>query len=322
MNELKLSCIIPVYNGEKFIAGCLKSILDQNFKNLEVIVVDDASTDGTTSIVKKIMKQDARVSLHINSVNQGVSSSRNYGISKATGTHIHFIDSDDNLQKNAYDYIYNFYLEKTSDIIIFDYHQLSIVKFIKSYKTRNLKDNINLAETQQSKAAVLKSGGVVVWNKIFSLEFILKHKLQFINDILYEDIPFFWSTILLANSIYYLNKSLYVYNHRSNSIMNAKLTIHKAKYIVISMMSVKDFLIANNYWQHNEYKNLNIKKLFQAYTSFLSKVKTKKYLLFNKMYHSVLDIDLECIKPYISKWKYYRYSLIKNNKYIIWILLF
>ena len=322
MKEFKLSCIVPVYNGEKFIKHCLTTILKQNVKNLEIIVVNDASTDNTSFVVQEMIKKDSRIKLYTNLTNQGVSGSRNYGISKATGTHIHFIDSDDNLQPNAYDCIYDFFLKNSSDILIFDYHKISYISYFQRYKTRNLKEDTNLANTITSKTDVLKNGGVVVWNKIFSVNFLLKHNIKFIENIIYEDIPFFWSTILLANSIYYIKKSLYKYNHISTSIMNTKLTIHKAKYIVISMLSVKDFLISNDYWKQNEYKILYIKKLLQTYVAFLSKVKTKKHLLFNKMYNNLQSIDLEDIKPYVSKWKYWKYSLLKNNKYYLWVILF
>jgi glycosyltransferase involved in cell wall biosynthesis len=322
MKQFKLSCIIPVYNGEKFIENCLNTILTQNFKNLEIIIINDASTDKTRFIIEKIMKQDSRVRIYNNLTNKGVSVSRNCGILKATGTHIHFIDSDDSLQPNAYDCINDFFINNSSDIIIFDYHKLFFTSLFKLYKTRKLKENTNLADTIKSKSEVLKNGGVVVWNKIFSVNFLLQNNIKFIENIIYEDIPFFWSTTLLANSIYYIKTSLYSYNYRTTSIMNTKLTIHKAKYIIISMSNVKKFLISNNYWNHKEYKILYIKKLFQTYVTFLSKIKTKKPLLFNKMYNNLHDIDLEDIKSYTSKWKYWKYSLLKNNRYYIWVILF
>ncbi len=321
MKNFKLSSIIPVYNGEKFIKKCIKSILNQSIKNLEIIIIDDCSTDNTLSIINNLIKTDSRIKLYCNDSNQGISHSRNLGISKATGTHIHFIDADDYLYDNAYDSIYNFFLTNKADILIFDYYQKSKFLFWSDFKTRNIKENINLATQNNHIEAVLKSGGVVVWNKIFSLDFIIKNNIKFINNIIYEDIPFFWVTILSAKSIYYLKDALYYYNYIPTSIMNSKLTIHKAKYIVLAMLYVKDFLIVNDYWKNNNIKILYIKKLFQSYISFLSKVKTKKSLLFNKMYDSIWDIDLKDIKPYVSKWSYFKYSLLKNNNYYLFFIL-
>ena len=91
---MKISIIVPVYNGEKYFAECIQSILDQSFTDIEVIVINDGSTDGSLPLIKGSAQNDSRVVV-INQKNKGVSAARNAGLSKARGDYIMFVDADD-----------------------------------------------------------------------------------------------------------------------------------------------------------------------------------------------------------------------------------
>ena len=99
----KISFIIPIYNSEKYIEKCIRSIIDQKYKEIEIICINDGSTDNSEVIIKKIQKNDSRIIL-ISKPNGGVSSSRNIGIENASGDYVMFIDSDDYLENS---YLYN-----------------------------------------------------------------------------------------------------------------------------------------------------------------------------------------------------------------------
>src|SRR5690625_956735 len=100
-----VSIIIPVYNTSEYIEHCIKSALNQTYKEIEFIIINDGSTDNSQKILEKIVKVDARVKLYKFAERRGVGSARNFGIEKATGTFIYFLDSDDYLEENSISYL-------------------------------------------------------------------------------------------------------------------------------------------------------------------------------------------------------------------------
>lgn len=117
--DKKISVIIPVYNVEKYISRCLKSILDNTYQNLEIICIDDGSTDGSNNILTEIAILDNRVQI-IKKENGGVSSARNIGLSKCTGDFVTFIDSDDWIHPSFFEILIKIQLEYNADIVITD----------------------------------------------------------------------------------------------------------------------------------------------------------------------------------------------------------
>lgn len=115
----KISVIVPVYNGENDIEKCISKLLEQTFQDVEIIVVNDGSTDRTEQICKQIMTQDTRVKLYTQE-NAGPSAARNKGIELATGEWVVFVDSDDWLESNCLEYVYNVALEENVDIVLWN----------------------------------------------------------------------------------------------------------------------------------------------------------------------------------------------------------
>ncbi len=120
LNEkLKISIVIPVYNVEKYLHQCLKSVINQTYKNLEIICINDGSKDNSLNILNEYLKKDNRIII-VNQKNSGVSSARNKGIRLSTGDFISFIDSDDYLDLNVYEKCVQRIIRDNSDIIIFE----------------------------------------------------------------------------------------------------------------------------------------------------------------------------------------------------------
>lgn len=117
----KVSVIIPVFNSEKYIARCLESIINQTYKNIEVIIVEDHSLDGSLEICEKYSNMDSRIKLYVNN-KKGVSSARNLGISKATGEYITFVDSDDYIENKMYEEMVNYLESNNIDYIVCGYY--------------------------------------------------------------------------------------------------------------------------------------------------------------------------------------------------------
>lgn len=116
--EMKISVIIPVYNIEKFIERCVNSIINQTYKNLEIILVDDGSTDNSGKICDEFAKKDSRI-IVIHKSNKGLSDTRNIGIEKATGDYLSFIDGDDWIEKDTYEQFLLNNKEINADLIVF-----------------------------------------------------------------------------------------------------------------------------------------------------------------------------------------------------------
>lgn len=118
--NILISVIIPIYNAELYLQKCLDSVVNQTLKDIEVICVDDGSTDNSVDIIKKYMMSDSRIKLFQQS-NKGAGAARNYGLKYAIGKYVHFLDSDDWLDLSAYEKTHNVIEETKSDICIFLY---------------------------------------------------------------------------------------------------------------------------------------------------------------------------------------------------------
>ncbi|MED3662284.1 glycosyltransferase family 2 protein [Ureibacillus terrenus] len=146
-NEFLFSIIIPVYNTEKHLHQCLESVINQSYSNIEVILVNDGSTDNSGVICEEISKIDNRVKV-FHTKNRGVSSARNLGLSKATGDYVIFIDSDDWLEKNALESIFKVLQYRLYDLVIFGMVKEIGNKIIPMYPFQESKSYISKKEIE------------------------------------------------------------------------------------------------------------------------------------------------------------------------------
>jgi len=225
---MKISVIVPVYNVESYLEQCLQSIVAQTYTDLEIILVDDGSTDQSAKICEDFAKRDARVKI-IRQMNGGVSSARNTGIKAATGEYITFVDSDDWLEKDMYQNMMreamanngaevlmcDFMNEKdgskekiTADIHSGFYEKLEIVNEL--YPTLLVTENLGRLPI------------VSVWNCLYKKELFLNNKIRFDVNLRYaEDYLFMAAVMVQANSFYYL-KGYYGYHYRQYEISRSK----------------------------------------------------------------------------------------------------
>lgn len=120
----KLSIIVPIYNVEKYLPRCIESILNQTFREFELILINDGSTDNCKEICEKYKKIDSRI-IVVNKKNGGVSSARNFGIDISRGEYIGFVDPDDFIDANMYEILFNTANSYNSDMVICDYYKVS-----------------------------------------------------------------------------------------------------------------------------------------------------------------------------------------------------
>lgn len=215
----KVSIIIPVYNVDKCLEKCILSVLNQTLKSIEIIAINDGSTDRSKEILEYFSNIDSRLKV-INQSNQGVSTARNYGLSIARGEYIGFVDSDDYIAPEMYEKLYNCVKEYDCDIgvaNVFDEKETGkeISLTFETGVTEINKENIDqFLENNISKL------GAAVWHKIFRKTLIIQNNIYFhsYKEVSSEDIVFNLFALACSDSIYYLNEPLYNYIHHPISL--------------------------------------------------------------------------------------------------------
>ena len=203
-----ISVIVPIYNSEAYLNKCIDSLINQTKKDIEIILVNDGSTDASDKIIKSY--KDKRIKYYKNK-NNGIGYSRNFGIDKSNSKYIMFLDSDDYLDIHACEELYKKIEKDKSDVVVSDFIKShngtdEIIK-INDFKKTNLNKNSN----------ILLDINLSPWNKIYSSKLIKDNNIRFPEDIKYEDVLFVLECLDKANNISKLNKALNYYIVRDNS---------------------------------------------------------------------------------------------------------
>lgn len=227
MQAPKISVIIPVYNGEKYLKACIDSIINQRYKDLEVIIVNDGSQDKTREICNAYLEKDKRIRL-INKNNGGVSSARNKGIEVANGEYIIFLDSDDWVEKDFFEKI-NYIHNKNIDLFIY-----GINKINKSSRNRKIEEGGRFLNLQTDIVEMIKSENInSPVNKIYKREIIIKNNILFYTELnLAEDFVFNIEYILCVSNIYKINDKIYNYRINQSNSLTTKYIDNKYQQLI------------------------------------------------------------------------------------------
>ena len=264
---MRLSVIVPVYNVEKYLEECINSIINERIEKMEIIVINDGSTDNSLEILKKIKKTKRESNLKIiEQENSGISVARNKGIEAARGEYLYFIDSDDFLEKNGLKLLLEEIIVKNADIIRGNYVEYySENRIIKQNKMKDteLKGREYLIKRQHTFVPM-------VWNCIYKRKFLLKNNLKFRIGILNEDVEFNFRAIYLAEKIVEKEVIMYNYRKREASIMSKdSLTETRKLEFLNSLYEVGTSL--NKFLKKYNEKNKKIKKMvFRYYFNIFS----------------------------------------------------
>lgn len=210
MDKAKVSVIVPVYNVEDYLERCLNSLVRQTLKEIEIIVVNDGSPDGSQEIVDRFKEKYPDKIVSIILENQGVSNARNVGMEHATGEFIGFVDSDDYVDETMYEKMYEKAKKEDSQIVASGFTKL----YVASSMDFQLGDMELYGKSLRENPKILVSGVPYIWNKIFSRELIIKHNLKFQKFRIFEDLLFTYECFLYANRISKYDRPLYYYRAR------------------------------------------------------------------------------------------------------------
>lgn len=204
--DIKISVIIPVYNAEKYIGQCLESVLSQSLKEIEVICVDDASTDHSLKNIEMYMKRDSRLRVYKNVKNLYAGACRNKGLKIAKGEYVHFLDADDLVEENAYEAYYYAAKKAVADFVKgpsrrFNNDTLEVSTTPLLSFSKITEEKYNKVFTFADDPEIFSHMAVVPWNGIYRRRFLLERNIEF-NDLLcVNDRSFFNEISLAANRI-------------------------------------------------------------------------------------------------------------------------
>lgn len=290
MNIL-VSIIIPIFNVEQYLKRTVDSILNQTYKNIEIILVDDGSIDNSGIICDEYAKEDNRIKV-FHKTNGGVSSARNLGITKATGDFICLVDSDDFIRDTYVEDLLKTVLKYKADIVIclFEYGKSDKFNLFlnKDIESVTLLNNIEALEYLYNKK--LSGTMIVPWNKLYSKK--LFENIKFPDDKIHEDEFIVPVLLYYANRIAIINKYDYYYFQSSGSIMRSEFNIKRLDAVEALEKRIKFFEDKNLIKLKNKTIGLYLHLLF-VYICLLNEIENqnlKKYkiLLINKFINIAL----------------------------------
>lgn len=229
--DIKISVIVPVYNTEKYLKKCIDSILNQSFKEFEIIIVNDGSTDRSADILEEYKTKYDNIVV-INKKNEGQGVARNKALEICRGEYIAFVDSDDYIESNMLQSMYTKNLKNDLDIVVCNY------KFVDINGNRIRDDNIVLNDNEIiNKMECIKRFLVTNTIEGFSCNKLFKKKLfddkniRYPESMKYEDIPTIATLLANANRIGFINEEFYNYFLRENSTVNTKTMKNTVDYV-------------------------------------------------------------------------------------------
>lgn len=244
----KVSVIIPVYNTSEFIADCLESVINQEYQNFEVIVINDGSTDNSEEIIKKYVENDERFRFY-SQTNCGLGFTRNKGISLSRGDYLFFLDADDIIPKQA--------LSKLVDKLKRNDADYSVGKVVRFNKVRkyipvrhiefDLYNDNQVTNIWESTELLQDS---IACNKLWRTGFVLKNNLFFKENSLYEDLSFTTKAAVLANKIAVVKNIVYYWRVRDNeenpSITQQQMSLNNTANRLNVLLENRNWLITSN----------------------------------------------------------------------------
>lgn len=293
-----ISVIVPAYNSEQYLKNCLDSLVNQTKKEIEIIAVNDGSTDNTLKILKDYEKMYPTLIKVISQNNQGLSTTRNMGIKHAVGKYVAFVDSDDEIEFDLLEKVWKKIEEYEYDIVAFD------VKWIypdKEIISPSLVKNSNVGITIEEKKDLLININVMACNKVYKRKLFDDENLLFVPNTWFEDVLLTYKMIPSVRSIAKIDYPGYRYFQRENSITYTySERLNEIHGVMDKIMAYyKENKIFEEYKDELEY--IFIRYSFATYIKRLAKAKNKKKF----------DEGYNLVKKRVSE----SFPNYKNNKY-------
>lgn len=254
---MKVSVIIPVYNVDRYLRQCLDSVLNQSLKDIEVIVINDGSTDRSLSIIMEY-EQRFEQFIFINQMNKGLSASRNIGLRLASGEYVYFLDSDDYLASDALEVFYQEATQHDLDILMFN----STVFYegsnqIEHSFRQGVPEEVVTGEQFFKAFYSDRSYNAATCCQFYRRNFLIDYSLFFFEGIIHEDELYTFESLLLAKSVKYLPQPLYFRRVHEGSITTSLNKQKKVESLITVVHEAKKFFEDYQYlWNHEMKKSI------------------------------------------------------------------
>lgn len=293
MNPL-ISVIVPIYNVEKYLARCVDSIVNQTYKNLEIILVDDGSSDRCPQMCDNYAQKDSRIKV-VHKKNGGLSDARNAGMAVARGEYISFIDSDDYVSDDFFECLLDVMNKENSDIA-----ECSVVKFYEDNRFDEFSDDLSVKtyDTQDAMSALIAENPFHqhVWNKLYKTELI--KDIPYAVGKLNEDEFWTYQVFGRASKVAKLNKTMYYYFQRNSSIMGIGYNIRRLD--ALEGKANRQKYIENNFPELSTQAKIDLYGscmfAYQSVLKFMSGADKKKALELIRKYRKMYNLSFDEIK--------------------------
>ena len=312
MNNIKVSVIIPVYNTEKHLRKCLDTVCNQTLKDIEIICVNDGSTDSSLQILQEYSKEYTTITI-INQQHQGTASSRNKALALAQGKYLSFLDSDDFFESDMLEQMYNCAEEYNTDIVICK---------SKIFENGWISDNYDIQENLLPKKEIFSAHDIPkyafqfhkgwCWNKLYNSSFIKSLGISFQNLKKHNDSFFSHISIIKAKRIYFLNKKFIYYRKTSIEELLQKLKGNEFEFYK-SLKAIREYLLKENLYKTFEQSFVNhCLRQFTIYNDLLP-------VSFYKVFLNNLQIK-GYDKDFFYQKKHYIMYIISSHLFLILLL--
>lgn len=301
----KVSVIIPVYNCEKYISECLESVLNQTYTNIEILIVNDGSTDRSEEIVNKYKEKDNRI-VYYSQENSGPSEARNKGILNSTGEYLVFIDSDDTVNKYYIEFLIKKMISTGSDLVCCGYKDISEYGVL-DYTDFDFDNNVSVHAFMDM---VCRGTGGVLWSKMYKKEIIINHSLRMDKNIfMCEDLIFVLQYVSHCTLFSAIKEYSYNYNRLNQSSISSNISID---YIQNYINVFKKMEIIFNSVYLNEHKiNEIITKKIQGVVVKLVEQQSTNIKITGRE-NAICNIKQILSIPYVNEYK----GTFSSNNYI------
>ena len=255
MSDIKISVIIPVYNGENYINRCLFSLEKQTFKDFELIIINDGSQDKTEKLIDDFIRRSSLNVSYIAQKNSGQAAARNRGLEKAKGNYIAFIDSDDYVARDYLERLYYAALDNGSEMVVCGYRQID--------ENGKVLRHVRLTENKTEPYG--PAGMFVVWSKLFSRKFLVENDFRFQEGgKIFEDVPYSIVTKFTSRNPIAIDYCGYYYVVRRGSTMNSG-TIKSARFPYENMTEAVRICLKRNDREEQERLEYEVLHFFAGF---------------------------------------------------------
>ncbi|PLR85412.1 glycosyltransferase family 2 protein [Bacillus sp. V33-4] len=267
----KVTVAVPIYNAEKYLENCIKSVINQSFKDIQILLINDGSSDQSGEICDRYQLKDPRIKVYHNS-NQGVSNTRNFAINKSDGKYICFVDADDEIDTYMVQTLHEYIENEDADMVICGHKSVYLEHKNKQIVKHNPPEfNGSIIEFLERIEEFLNTESVQgPCGKIFKTELIKKNKIQFPKKLSFgEDTIFVYSYLSCSKKIVSIEKCFYSYMKRNNNSLSASITQDKVKIFINLYDDLQKLLNKFNIY---EKQNLIEKKICLAAVSCIDEI--------------------------------------------------